>query len=67
MRGAWVALLVKHVTFDFGSGHHLTVSEVDSVLTDGGCLGFSLSPLSLPLPHSHAQVRMCALSLSPSK
>ena len=49
-RGVWVAQLVKHPTFDFGSGHDLTVREIEprisSVLTVWSLLGI----LTLPLP-----------------
>ena len=32
--GAWVAQLVKHLTLSFGSGHGLTVREIEP------CMGF---------------------------
>ena len=60
--GAWVAQSVKHLTLDFGSGHDLTVHElephiglwVDSV---GAAWDYLSLPLSLPLPCS------CSVSL----
>ena len=57
--GAWVSQSVKHLTPDFGSGHDLTVRELEpcvQLCTEcGACLGFCL-PFSLSLP--------CSLSLS---
>ena len=32
LRGAWVAQLVKRQTFDFSSGHDLTVREFEPTL-----------------------------------
>ena len=54
-RGAWVAQLVKHRTLGFSSSHDLTVSWVQAphqalCWQHRACLGFSPSPLSLPLP-----------------
>ena len=53
--GPWVAQSAKRLTLDFGSGHAVTVLEIESGLRlrtgCGDCLGFSLSlPCCLPLP-----------------
>ena len=56
--GVWVAELIEHLTFDFGSGHDLMLCETDSqvgLYTElGACLGFflslSLSPSLCPSP-----------------
>ena len=56
-RGAWVAPLVKRLTLDFGSGRDCEVSPHVMSGTwwqHRACLGFSLFPLSLPLPLSHS-------------
>ena len=49
MRDTWVARSVKHQTLDCGSGHDLTIREIEPPvgLYNGhrACLGFSL-----PLP-----------------
>ena len=66
MWGIWVAQLVKHLTFDFGSGHHLTVHEIEPCVGLCGalcsqraaCLGFFPSFFAPPL-------FMVSLSLSP--
>ena len=61
MRGAWMALLVKCSTLDFGSGHDLTVCEFEPYIR---LCAESVEPAwdsrSLPLPCSHAPM----LSLS---
>ena len=52
---------VKHLTLDLGSGHDLTIREVEprlglcanTVLTAGNLLGVLSLPLSLPLPCLH--------------
>ena len=67
-RGAWVAQLVKHLTLDFGSGHHLTVCGIEPYCRVlpwlvQSLLGILSLPLSLPIPH----LLTCALSLSLSK
>ena len=55
-----MAQWVKHLTPDFGSGHHLTVSGIQYPLglcTDvSGPTSDPLSPAlsALPLPHAHA-------------
>ena len=48
--GAWVAQLVKQPTLDFGSGHDLTVREIEPLI--GSLLGILCLLLSLSLPHS---------------
>ena len=53
---ALVAQSVRHLTLDFGSGHHLTFREFEprvagSALTAQSLLGSLCLPLSLPLPH----------------
>ena len=57
-----MAQSVKHQTLDLGSGHDLTVCEMDPTLasepTAWSLLGVLSVPLSLPLP------RLCSLSLS---
>ena len=58
--GAWVAQLVKCITFDFGSGHDFLVGGIEPRM------GFSLSR-SLPLPHLCASAHTRALSLKISK
>ena len=64
LRGSWVAQLVKGPTLDFGSGHDLTVCEIEphvglcSVSTEP--VWDSLSPSLLPPQLVH----VCALSLS---
>ena len=55
LRGACVAPSVKHLPLDFGSGHDLTVCEIEAhmgLCTDSVALAWdSLSPsLSPPLP-----------------
>ena len=51
-RGTWVTQWVKHPTLDLGSGHDLTVCEIEPRVClharGGACLRFSLS-LSLSL------------------
>ena len=69
MRGAWMALLVKCSTLDFGSGHDLTVREFEPhVKLCTGCVESawdSLSPsLPPPLPLPCWCTCVCALSLS---
>ena len=52
-RGTWVAQTVKHLTFDFDSGHDLKVREFEPCI---GLCANSVEPawerlsLSLPLP-----------------
>lgn len=64
-RGAWVALLVKHLTLDFGSRHDLTVTRLSPTMGSARqhrvCLGFSLSRSLSPSP------RACARILSQNK
>ena len=53
LRGVWVSQSVKHLTLDLGSGHHLTVCEIElwvGFCTDSWEPGWdSLSPcLSAP-------------------
>ena len=60
-RGTWVAQLVEHQTPDFGSGHDLTVSEMEltwgSVQTARILLGILSLPLSRSLPqHTHVGI-----------
>ena len=59
-----MAQLVKHLTLDFGSGHDLTVPEIEP------CMGLSTSgtepawdSLSLPLSPSAPPQLMLALTL----
>ena len=61
---AWVAELVKHLTVDFGSGCHLTLSWVQALTWACALIARRLLRillLSLPLPH------LCSLSLKISK
>ena len=59
-RGAWVALLVKHLTLDFGSRHDLTVTRSSPTMGSARqhrvCLGFSLSRSLSPSPHACARI-----------
>ena len=60
MQVAWVAQSAKHLTLDFGSGHDLTVREMEPRV---GLCADSTEPawespspsFSLPLPCSHAR------------
>ena len=64
--GASVAQSIKCLTLHFGSGHDLTIREIEPHVRlcakQGACLGFSLSLFpSAPLPYS------CFLSLKINK
>ena len=67
--GTWVSQSVRRPTLDFGSGHDLTVHEIE--LHVGLCTD-SVDPawdslshsLSLPLPHLCTRARSLSLSLS---
>ena len=65
-RGSWGARLVKHLTLDFGSGHDLTVCEMElhiELCTDSTEPAWDSLSLSLcPSP-----ARSLSLSLSLSK
>ena len=60
--GAWMAQLVEHLTLDFGSGHDLTICEIES------CIGLSLTAWSLlgilSLISLCPSPNLCTLSLS---
>ena len=60
-----MAQSIKQLTFGFGSGHGLTVGEIQpwsgSALTVWSLLGIFSLPLSLPLPG------LCSLSLKINK
>ena len=55
-RSAWVAQLVKHPSFDFGSGHYHMVVETESRIelwAENAELAWGSLPLSLPFPCAH--------------
>ena len=63
---SWVALSVKPLTVDYGSGHDLTVCEFKPYI---GLCTDSVEPAwdSLILPFYLFLPRLCALSLSQNK
>ena len=67
MRGAWVAQLVERPTLDFGSGHELTVPEIEPrvrLWADSRKLTWDSLSLSLSSPPTLTHALSLSLSLS---